>query len=486
MRVYYILFIFINVFLNSAISQTFEKIIRTEQDDYCFDAIEVGNTYIFPKITGNYFQGDNISSLIVLDKEGNNQQSFIFPDYEGYFDRGVKNIFKQNDSLFYCIREVRNITNNDLQLNLLIVSFEGSSLELQFDTIYGNENISESIYDFKFTSDNKILGAGRHEPDNQNALVIEIDLNDFTFNSWLYYVPEAILASTIMDLPEKNIYHVFMYWDNNNTILEINKSTMEIDTIYQYPEGFFPRNTMSGISDSSYFAVGKKGQEAPGINYVPSFIEVGYNGQIYNIFEYEVHPDTNSYYTSLSFDHKFDNIFFGATYNFTLTLDFPYFPQRRWIFINKLNNDGSILWQRFYKGEVNYMPYKVLATNDGGALIFSTKCDWNDTIPLQLDLHILKIDSTGWYNGLPAAIDEFSQMKQILVYPNPVKNYLNIALGLYTDINLQIFDTNGQIILVKNLKYSQKIDLPELPTGFYIYVLTGKNGFVEKGKLIKE
>ena len=29
------------------------------------------------------------------------------------------------------------------------------------------------------------------------------------------------------------------------------------------------------------------------------------------------------------------------------------------------------------------MPYKVLATNDGGALIFSMKYDWNDTIPLQ-------------------------------------------------------------------------------------------------------
>jgi hypothetical protein len=132
------------------------------------------------------------------------------------------------------------------------------------------------------------------------------------------------------------------------------------------------------------------------------------------------------------------------------------------------------------------MPYKVLATNDGGALIFSTKYDWNDTTPLQMDLHILKIDSTGWYEGLPVAIDEFSQMKQILVYPNPVKNDVNFVLGLYQNLDLQIFNSNGQVVLRKKLEHSEKVKMADLPTGLYIYVLTGENGFIEKGKLIKE
>ncbi len=486
MRAYYILFFFTNVFLNSVIPQTFEKIIRTEQDDYSFAAIEVGDTYIFAKNTGNYFQGNNINSLIVLDNEGNITQTFTLPSYAGYFNRTVMSIFKHSDSLFYCIRVLRSRANNDLQINLLIVSYEGSRLELEFDTIYGNENISEAFFDFQYTTDQKIIGAGRLELVGQNALVVEIDLNDLSFNSWFYNIPEAHLASTIMDIPENNTYHVFMYWDNNNSILEINKSTMEIDTIYHYPELFRPRNAIRGISDTSYFVAGKMGQEFPVIYDVPAFIEVGFNGQIYNIFKYEVHRDTNSFYTYHSFDHKFDNIFFGAIYNFTISHNFPYFPERRWIFINKLNDEGAIIWQRFYKGEVNYMVFRVLATNDGGALIFSTRYDWHDTIPSQIDLHILKIDSTGWYSGLPVVIDELSQMKQILVYPNPVKNYVTFALGLYSDINLQIFNSKGQIVLVKNLKYSQKIDLSELSTGFYIYVLTGKNGFFEKGKLIKE
>ncbi len=485
MRVYYLIILFTSILYNYALSQTFERTIRTNQDDFCFDAIEVGDNFIFPKSTGNYFQGNNISTLIALDLNGNIEQSLTLPDYEAYLESGVQNIFKQSDSLFYCIRSLRDLINNDLQLNLLIVSFKESILELEFDTIYGNSSISESIFDFKYTTDNKIIGAGRHEPDDQHALVTIIDLSNMTFNSWLYFIPEATLASSIIDLPEKNAFHVYMYFDNNNSFLEINKSTMEIDTIYHYPERFLPRDAVSGISDTSYFAVGKMGQEIPGINFVPSFIEVGYDGQVIKINNYEVSADTNSYYTTLSFDHKFGNIYFGTTYNFTLTFDFPYYHERRWIYINKLNADGSIIWQRFYKGDVNYMPYKILATNDGGALIFSTKSDWNDTLPSQIDLHILKIDSTGWYTGLPVGIDEFNLMKQVLVYPNPVRNEVYFELGLYSNINIQIYNIYGECVFAKFIQGSQKIDMSNFLSGMYIYVLTGRNGFVEKGKLLK-
>ena len=69
------------------------------------------------------------------------------------------------------------------------------------------------------------------------------------------------------------------------------------------------------------------------------------------------------------------------------------YPEQRWILIYRLNKDGSIVWQKFYKGEVNYMAYKILATADGGALIFSTRYDWNDSIPMQRDVHILKIEA---------------------------------------------------------------------------------------------
>jgi hypothetical protein len=486
MKISFSLLLFFILISESIFTQTFEKIIRTDQDDFSYEAIELGNKYLYFYSKGNYLNGDTKGYAVIIDSLGNNYDIFHLNDYEDYFEESVLKAFIRNDSTLLCIRKLRNIFTNDLQLNLLELKYNVSPMELVFDTIYGSNELSEYISDFEFTTDNKIIGAGRHLPEQQNAIVSIIDLNDMSYNVWYYDVPEAILASTIMDIPEKNAYHVFMYWDNNKSFLEINKTTMEIDSIHYYPERFLPRNAVKGISDTSYFAVGKGKTYDLYSPFYPAYIEVGLEGQIYSEHLYEVNFDTNSYYTTNSFDHKFGNIYFGATYNFTQEPPFPYYPEPRWIFINKLNADGTVIWQRFYKGEVNYMPYKVLATNDGGALIFSTKYDWNDTIPLQLDLHILKIDSTGWYEGLPVAIDEFSQMKQILVYPNPLVDEVNFVLGLYENFDLQIFNINGQIVYQVKLEYSKRINLTHLKQGIYIYVLKGKNGFVEKGKLIKK
>lgn len=486
MRFFFIFSFYLLVVINGLISQTFENVVRTEYDDYCIEAIEVESRYFYFYSKGDYYVGDWISYVVEIDILGNEVQKFLLPDYEGYLEGPVLKVFRSSDSSFFCIRGLWDNNNNEKQINLFEIKYDVTPIDIVFDTIYGSSELSEAIYDYQITSDNRIIGAGRHSPEQQNAIVSIIDLNDMSYNVWYYDVPEAINASTIMDIPEHNVYHVYMYWDNNKSFLEINKTTMEIDSIHYYPERFLPRNAVKGISDTSYFAVGKGKTYDLDSPFYPAYIEVGLDGQIYNEFLYEVHPDTNSYYTTNSFDHKFGNIYFGATYNFTQEPPFPYYPEPRWIFINKLNADGSVIWQRFYKGEVNYMPYKVLATDDGGALIFSTKYDWNDTIPLQLDLHILKIDSTGWYDGLTTGNTEYDKPKQILVYPNPVKNNVNFILGLYRDIELQLFTINGQSVLRKKLQHSEKINLEKLPTGHYIYILKGKNGFVEKGKLIKK
>ncbi len=133
------------------------------------------------------------------------------------------------------------------------------------------------------------------------------------------------------------------------------------------------------------------------------------------------------------------------------------------------------------------MPFKVLATNDGGAIIFSSFYDWNNPIPNQRDVHILKIDSLGYYTPLTGTPEEFEQMgKQILVYPNPVENEVNFVFGLYKDLEINIFDLTGKRVYSKAFAHSAKIDISHFKPGVYPYTISNGNGFYEEGKLIKK
>jgi hypothetical protein len=103
-----------------------------------------------------------------------------------------------------------------------------------------------------------------------------------------------------------------------------------------------------------------------------------------------------------------------------------------------------------------------------------------------LDLHILKVDSTGWYVGLPVGIGEYDGLKQILVYPNPAHDQVCFEPGLYRNMELQLYDQQGNLLLVKSLQSNQTIDISGFPPGVYIYVIQNPEGFFEKGKLIKQ
>jgi len=76
--------------------------------------------------------------------------------------------------------------------------------------------------------------------------------------------------------------------------------------------------------------------------------------------------------------------------------------------------------------------------------------------------------------------------KQILVYPNPADKEINFVLGLYSNLQLSIYSATGERKLFELLSHSQTIDVSMLSAGIYIYLLTGKNGFKETGKIIKE
>lgn len=73
-----------------------------------------------------------------------------------------------------------------------------------------------------------------------------------------------------------------------------------------------------------------------------------------------------------------------------------------------------------------------------------------------------------------------------IFYPNPVTNDLLISLKNSDLLNLEIaiFNSFGQIILVS--KYSNKINISDLPKGIYIVKISDKNNYTDSFRLIKE
>jgi photosystem II stability/assembly factor-like uncharacterized protein len=74
--------------------------------------------------------------------------------------------------------------------------------------------------------------------------------------------------------------------------------------------------------------------------------------------------------------------------------------------------------------------------------------------------------------------------KQRMIFPNPATNNIYIDLGHYSDIQVSIYNSTGERIIFQLLPSSQTIDVSCLPAGIYIYLLTGKNGFKETGKIV--
>ena len=277
-----------------------------------------------------------------------------------------------------------------------------------------------------------------------------------------------------------NLKLIFPNLSNNWRIIFVIAFLLLI--LFQYPLLFYPIDaTMDPWNNNNYYVAGKQKNSSTFQNDL-SFLKVNVSGE----FEQFIYPtDQNIFYTYKCLAQNENSIYFGGVYPFTQQPPTLY-PEPRWIMLFKLNNNGDVIWQNFYKGDVNYMVYKIIATPDGGALCFSTRYDWNDPIPNQRDVHILKIDSTGYYSPITGTEEIVEQPKQILVYPNPVKDKLHFVFGLYSDLTISIYDASGREMISDTYHRSPTLDLSGFKKGLYLYRITGAKGLIDGGKIIKE
>ena len=77
----------------------------------------------------------------------------------------------------------------------------------------------------------------------------------------------------------------------------------------------------------------------------------------------------------------------------------------------------------------------------------------------------------------------FNDNKEVTTYPNPLKDNLHFDLSKQTNLQLSLYNSTGERMIFQTLPHSQTIDISMLPPGIHVYLLTGKNGFTETGRL---
>lgn len=146
----------------------------------------------------------------------------------------------------------------------------------------------------------------------------------------------------------------------------------------------------------------------------------------------------------------------------------------------KLNNLGNVLWQKALGGSGDDQGISIRQTSDDGFIVAgSTGSSNGDVTNLygDRDFWIVKLSPDN------LSLNEFANSNDLKIYPNPVKNILQIQSELKI-IKLEVFDITGRS-LIENKLIENKIDLTNLLKGNYILKVYTQKGIINS-TIVKE
>ncbi len=101
---------------------------------------------------------------------------------------------------------------------------------------------------------------------------------------------------------------------------------------------------------------------------------------------------------------------------------------------------------------------------------------------------VLYIDNLNFDNLLTSVNEPNYDKQNVVLYPVPLKNELNISLKNNGNTHIQIYNLTGKAL--KELTFDQDIismDFSYLPVGLYLYRINDKHGnLIDSGKFVKE
>ncbi len=206
----------------------------------------------------------------------------------------------------------------------------------------------------------------------------------------------------------------------------------------------------------------------------------GQSNEIQNVSLYNWHKESNSWMPDVKFENTEEEMMSNSVYsvwNSSLV---------NWQVMDRIYQRNSTVGKNVAKAEFIHEYYdQIQGQNDGVRELYHYSLE--DT--LQTKVSRFEKSGDGWgevrinkyyFKGIvPDSVNGYEKVDLVL-YPNPVSDYLKILGVQASEIKAEIFTLNGSKVESVSLQDKLEIDVRNLRSGLYIIKLRFENEFVER------
>jgi hypothetical protein len=468
-------------------SVTFINKIASENNQCVNAAIEIpGEGYIFA--VNETINGKSVAKLMKTNLQGD---TTLFQTLDNTDDLPLlDNIVKVSENTYLGIGFCRNY--DYLNNSLWIITFN-NELQILSEKKYA---VPYSVYNTSYCIDqfNHLIINGWYDHTDTNGediFLFKITMEGDSLSYQHMQYPGMQITFSIMEKMDSTGYYMPI-WGRVNSQYYYLANMLELDYDFNITSedsitndvGFL--NNIRKFNDHQFLISGQTW--VPTSTYNNEFIAVEKLETNYHAASYQrISPylvDTTSYcarYRNLDFIDT-NAVYSSGTVNYNLN----WVPEWKSYFVlANLNSTLEIRWKFFYGFDRYYSLQGILATTDGGCLLYGAYCDYISPYSNINNLILIKTDSTGLVTGT-SAYPQFKVSNAIL-FPNPGTDFLNIQSGpQISGAQFTLYDMQGRPVLQENINTTQlRLPTSNLPAGTYPWQIVFKNKVIESGKWVK-
>jgi hypothetical protein len=351
------------------------------------------------------------------------------------------------------------------------------------------------------TSQNRIIAPQR---------VLVVDTNIFLLSNYSQYNPNHQILGNIISKYNFNFDSLATFIDLRPTVYDAgiinNVAENSIKCLYgvpgtlhllelDYELALIENKNLASIFynagcitplGSKYIFTGTT-REIVNVNDHIKVIRLNMSDEIIDSISIYNNPDSVLYAGSVTNTAVVGNqIFVVGNYHFNPS-QFPWQSHPTCIQITIMDTSLNIIGHHFYGGDAVYMPYKIISTSDGGALIVGNRYDHTNPSVRVYHPFALKINNQGL---VVAEIEhqDYPISYSAIVFPNPGKEILHLTSGIQINNGIfTLYDMRGRPVLTKEIIATEmQFDTSNLASGMYVWRIVKNNKVMDSGKWVKK